>query len=321
VAWLKVDDNAPHHKKMLAAGDVACWLWICGLAYCQRHMTDGLITPEAVPFLGCKGWKASVSRLVSAGLWVEDQNGYRVHDFLQWNDSASERAFKAENGRRRVELFRDANLRAVVKDRDLGLCRYCGVAVVWHDRRGPHGGTYDHIDPAISNEVDNLVVCCRSCNASKKRRTPEQAGMSLLPPGTRFRSDLSRGTGSVQVNLSPPLPQPTPQPIPTPPKNGGDVRGGSVVSPLEFEKLQRYNAFVGARLRVPHKLHSDFVAALGGDEPDAVLRRWYADVDAEIEQTKEGIAPDIWKWLEARFKQWLSARSGDAEMAKFLQGA
>jgi hypothetical protein len=132
--------------------------------------------------------------------------------------------------------------------------------------------------------------------------------------------DVSFAIANTVAKSSSPFPSPSSDFSP-PPKNGGDVRGGSVVSPLEFEKLQRYNAFVGARLRVPHKLHSDFVAALGGDEPDAVLRRWYADVDAEIEQTKEGIAPDIWKWLEARFKQWLSARSGDAEMAKFLQGA
>jgi hypothetical protein len=111
VAWLKVDDNAPHHKKMLAAGDVACWLWICGLAYCQRHMTDGLITPEAVPFLGCKGWKAAVSKLVASGLWVEEGTGYRVHDFLHWNDSAEVRRQKIRDGNERVTRFREARKR------------------------------------------------------------------------------------------------------------------------------------------------------------------------------------------------------------------
>lgn len=106
-----------------------------------------------------------------------------------------------------------------------------------------------------------------------------------------------------------------------PPKNGGGARGGSVVSPIEFEKLQRFNAYVGARLRVPHKLHGDFVAALGGDEPDAVLRRWYAEIDAELEQTREGIVPDVWKWLEARFKPWAVERSTSAAMDAWVKGA
>jgi hypothetical protein len=111
VAWLKVDDNAPHHKKMLAAGDAACWLWVCGLAYCQRHMTDGVITPEAVPFLGCKGWKAAVPKLVASGLWAVDGSGYRVHDFLHWNDSAEVRRQKIRDVNERVTRFREAKKR------------------------------------------------------------------------------------------------------------------------------------------------------------------------------------------------------------------
>lgn len=97
-------------------------------------------------------------------------------------------------------------------------------------------------------------------------------------------------------------------------------RGGAIVSPIEFAKLQRFNAYVGARLRVPHKLHSDFVAALGGQDTDARLRGWYALVDAEIEASGEAIVPDIWKWLERRFKPWAGEQAGDAEMAKFLAG-
>ena len=93
------------------------------------------------------------------------------------------------------------------------------------------------------------------------------------------------------------------------------------MSPIEFEKLQRFNAYVGARLRVPPKLPGDFVAALGGDEPDAVLRRWYAEIDAELEQTREGIVPDVWKWLEARFKPWAVERSTSAAMDAWVKGA
>ena len=107
MAWLKIDDNAPHHHKMLAAGDVACWLWLCGLAYCQRHMSDGLIPQGAIRFLGCAGWKQAVAKLVDAGLWEDELPlGYRVHNFLKWNDSAEHRLARTEKSEQRVAKYR-----------------------------------------------------------------------------------------------------------------------------------------------------------------------------------------------------------------------
>lgn len=88
-------------------------------------------------------------------------------------------------------------------------------------------------------------------------------------------------------------------------------RGGLLLSPKDIDRLHRYNAYVGARLRVPVKLHGDFLAALGGHDADARLRRWYAEVDAEIETSGEAIVPDVWKWTEARFRAW----AYDAAMA------
>lgn len=104
-------------------------------------------------------------------------------------------------------------------------------------------------------------------------------------------------------------------------KQKHEERGGVIVSPAEYDKRRRFNAYVGARLDVPHKLHADFVRALGGDSPDLTLRAWYATVDEEIERTGEPIVPDVWKWLEKRFKPWASEHATDVEMAKFLEGA
>lgn len=90
-------------------------------------------------------------------------------------------------------------------------------------------------------------------------------------------------------------------------KSGGS--GGSVMmSPLDYEKSQRFNAYTGARLQVPHKIHRDFIALLGGDNPDGVLRAWYAEIDAEIEQSKAPIAPNVWKFLEERFKVFMAGK-------------
>lgn len=93
--------------------------------------------------------------------------------------------------------------------------------------------------------------------------------------------------------------------------------GGVIVSAIDYEKAKRHNAYIGARLRIPHKLHNDFVAALGGESPDTTLRAWYATVDEEIERTREAIVPDVWKFMERRFKAWATTQATDAEWAAF----
>ncbi len=117
MAWVKIDDNAPHHRKMLLAGPIACWLWVCGLAYANRHATDGLIPAEALPFLGCKDWHKAVPRLTTVGLWIADgPTGYRIHDFLHWNDSAATRKAKAAETASRVAKFREGKKATVKRD-------------------------------------------------------------------------------------------------------------------------------------------------------------------------------------------------------------
>jgi hypothetical protein len=101
MAWLKLDDNAPQHKKVLRVPPAARWLWICGLAYCQRLRTDGHIPAEALATFAVDKPKPLADALVAANLWHEDDGGYRVHDFLEWNDSADDRESKtAEKGDR-----------------------------------------------------------------------------------------------------------------------------------------------------------------------------------------------------------------------------
>ena len=78
MGWVRIDDNAPHHRKMLMAGPHACWLWVCGLAYCQRVKTDGFIPEPAMPTLGVGVWKKYAGVLVSVGRWVREEGGSRI---------------------------------------------------------------------------------------------------------------------------------------------------------------------------------------------------------------------------------------------------
>jgi hypothetical protein len=91
LAWVRIDDTAPHHKKQLKAGPAACWLWVCGLAYGQRLNTDHIPT-EALPHLGVGNYKKLAGFLCSAGLWTKDSDGYCIHDFHDFHATPEERS-------------------------------------------------------------------------------------------------------------------------------------------------------------------------------------------------------------------------------------
>lgn len=103
----------------------------------------------------------------------------------------------------------DPKLARLLRERDGDNCRYCGKIVNWSDRKGPNGGTYDHITPITSGGkeiMENLVVCCRSCNSRKGARTPQQAGMMLL-------SSANQAGISTESSRNQDIPSPSPSPI------------------------------------------------------------------------------------------------------------
>src|SRR5436190_5561009 len=73
--YVKVHDGLPDHPKVIEAGGEAGWLYICGLAYASRQLTDGVISKRLVPRLtdGSKP-EASASALVRVGLWHEGEH-------------------------------------------------------------------------------------------------------------------------------------------------------------------------------------------------------------------------------------------------------
>lgn len=67
--------------------------------------------------------------------------------------------------------------RVNVFSRDGFRCQYCGT------RRVVHELNYDHVVPRVQGGKtvwENIVTSCYDCNARKRGRTPEQAGMKLL---------------------------------------------------------------------------------------------------------------------------------------------
>lgn len=100
--YVKVHDGLPDHPKIIEAGGEAGWLYICGLAYASRQLTDGVILKRLVRRLtDGSNPEASASALVRVGLWHDGEHdcprcpqagpdAYVIHDYTVHQRSASE---------------------------------------------------------------------------------------------------------------------------------------------------------------------------------------------------------------------------------------
>ena len=103
VTWVRLDDNFPGHRKVLAASPEALWLHIEGLCYCAHQQTDGAIPSTALTKLTrfSKPKAARLAaRLVEAGLWEVNGTGWMVHDYLDYNPSRQSLEEKHESKQR-----------------------------------------------------------------------------------------------------------------------------------------------------------------------------------------------------------------------------
>lgn len=302
MSWVRLSDNYIDHPKFVALSHRAFRLWHEGLAYARRHQTDGLIPFSIVRSLrhftkGSEKELATPYIPTAAPLWeLIPATGYKIHDYLDWNLSKEEENQQRLEAKNRVALSRDTELRNALRRRDGEHCRYCAEPVSWTDRRGPKGATYDHVVPGLDNTMDNLVVACRSCNSKKGGRTPEQAGMSLLPPKADAvtRSDLSRiqnepksdlGSSGYGSGLGPGL-------VSSSEKGSGekpiDARSGRPI-------------FKGQRLVVFEWMLDDCLQILGEHADTFDLHDWFFVLD--VLATKQGLVipkRDGGAWLQAQ---------------------
>lgn len=104
MTWVRLDDGFLDHPKVVAAGGDAGWLYVCGLVYAARHLTDGVIPQGMVARLSDRAEPlALAARLVEVGLWERTAGGYRVHDYLDFQPSAADvRADRAATAARQA---------------------------------------------------------------------------------------------------------------------------------------------------------------------------------------------------------------------------
>lgn len=92
MTWFRVDDSFPQHPKVLSIPrkdrTAAIGLWTIAGTWCAAQLTDGALGAHMVEELA--GTKRAADLLVSVGLWEKTDDGYQIHDYLDYNPSAEE---------------------------------------------------------------------------------------------------------------------------------------------------------------------------------------------------------------------------------------
>lgn len=100
--YVRLHDGLPDHPKIAEVGGEAAWLYVSGLCYCSRQLTDGTIPVRLVARMtDLSKPEALASRLLEAKLWHPAEHDcpecpqgvgdvYVVHDYLDHQRSAAD---------------------------------------------------------------------------------------------------------------------------------------------------------------------------------------------------------------------------------------
>ena len=102
--WVRVDTRFTTHPKVLDIGPLGEALWLRGLCYAGEHLTDGFVPRSYIKRMGDMKATAIADRLVEAGLWDAAEDGYQIHEYLEWQRSRDEAveisSKRSESGRK-----------------------------------------------------------------------------------------------------------------------------------------------------------------------------------------------------------------------------
>lgn len=108
MAWVKIDERCTEHPKIVRTGPVGLALWLSGLTYCNRNLTDGFIpTGVAHRLIDWPTTDEIVARLVEVGVWVEVEGGFEVHDYLDFQPSREQVEEERRKTADRVQRWRE----------------------------------------------------------------------------------------------------------------------------------------------------------------------------------------------------------------------
>lgn len=123
MGWVRLEDDFYDNEKFADATPLGIALWVVGLAWANRNLTDGVISPSVarrlVDFKGVhwRAWESEIvggceepedldvaQHLVEIGLWETHERGYLIHDYHDYQPTAATvRAAREKNAERMRE--------------------------------------------------------------------------------------------------------------------------------------------------------------------------------------------------------------------------
>jgi hypothetical protein len=105
--WVKLDDRFPSHRKIALLPDRAFRLHVSAICWCSENLTDGRIGDRELPLVAhIRGLKATAKQLEDAGVWDRTDDGWVIHDFLDYNPSRDQVLAERKKNAERQEKFR-----------------------------------------------------------------------------------------------------------------------------------------------------------------------------------------------------------------------
>jgi len=107
MGWVRLDDNFADHPKVIALSDSAFRLFITGLCYSNRQLTDGLIPYQIVSaWVGHMPEKPS-DELENQNLWEREDKGFRIRSYDEYQPTKSQVEEKRERSKERLQRYRE----------------------------------------------------------------------------------------------------------------------------------------------------------------------------------------------------------------------
>jgi len=121
MTWVRIDEHFDEHPKIESVGPLATAVYIAGLCYSNRQLTNGFIPRrKALRLVDVSDYsdpETEIKKLCATGLWVVEADGYRIHDYHDYQPSkqqvieqrAKKQAAGAAGGRASAKAFAAAN--------------------------------------------------------------------------------------------------------------------------------------------------------------------------------------------------------------------
>lgn len=108
--WFKVDDKLHSHPKWVGLPKGARALWISAGSWSSAQLSDGFVPRTVLKSL--QGTTREAEQLVAAGFWETDAEGWRFHDWREYQPTRESVTATREANARRIREWREKKANA-----------------------------------------------------------------------------------------------------------------------------------------------------------------------------------------------------------------